>query len=70
VELRKEIVSLREMLGHLEEDEQRRTVRRQLDFKLLKLNMMRKRPLDLDEFPEYRDKVIDRLGGERKIQGD
>ncbi len=63
VGLRKEVVSLREMLGTLEDDEERRTLRRQLDFKLLKLNMMRKRPLDLDEFPEYRDKVIDRLGG-------
>lgn len=63
VELRKEIVSLREMLGTLEDDEQRRTVRRQLDFKLLKLNMMRTRPLNLDDFPEYRDKIIDRLGG-------
>jgi hypothetical protein len=61
VELRKEIVSLRE--GQVEDDEQLRALRRQLDFKLLKLNMMRKRPLDLDEFPEYRDKIIDRLGG-------
>lgn len=61
VELRNEIVSLREMLGQLEDDEERRTLRRQLDFKLLKLNMMRKRPLDLDEFPEYRDRIIDRL---------
>ena len=63
VELRKEIVSLREMLGQLEDDKQRRTLRRQLDFKLLKLNMMRRRPLDLDEFPAYRDRIIDRLGG-------
>jgi hypothetical protein len=69
VGLRKEIVSLREMLGQLEADEERRTLRRQLDFKLLKLNMMRKRPLDLDEFPEYRDKVIDRLGGGTKNSG-
>lgn len=61
VELRKEIVSMREMLGRLVDEEQRRTMRRQLDFKLLKLNMMRKRPLDLDEFPEYRDKIIDRF---------
>jgi hypothetical protein len=58
-----EIVSLREMLGTMEDDEQRRAVRRKLDFKLLKLNMMRKRPLNLDDFPAYRDKIIDRLGG-------
>jgi hypothetical protein len=63
VALRKEIVTLREMLGQLEDDDQRRTLRRQLDYKLLKLNMMRKRPLDLDEFPEYRDRIIGRLGG-------
>ena len=63
VELRKEIVSLREMLGRLEDDEQRRSLRRQLDYKLLKLNMLRKRPLELEDFPVYRDRVIDRLGG-------
>ena len=63
VELRKEIVSLREMLGTLEDDEKRRSVGRELDFKLLKLGMMRKRPVHLDEFPEYRDKIIERLGG-------
>jgi hypothetical protein len=63
VELRKEIVSLREMLGQLEDDEQRRNVRRQLDYKLLKLNMTRQRPLDLEEFQEYRERIIDRLGG-------
>src|SRR5512145_29538 len=63
VELRKEIVSLREMLGRLEGDEQRRSLRRQLDFKLLKLNMLRKRPLDLEELPAYRERIIDRLGG-------
>ena len=63
VELRKEIVTLREMLGTLEDDEERRRVGRQLDFKLLKLGMMRKRAVNLDEFPAYREKIIERLGG-------
>lgn len=63
VELRKEIVSLREILGTLEDEEKRRSVGRELDFKLLKLGMMRKRPVNLDEFPEYREKIIERLGG-------
>ena len=62
VELRKQIVSLREMMVGLDDVEQRRTLRRKLDFMLLKLNMTRKRPFNLDEFPAYRDKIIDRLG--------
>ena len=62
VELRREIVSMRELLGQLEDDEQRRTLRRRLEFTLLKLNMMRGRPLDLDGFPAYRDRVVDRFG--------
>jgi len=61
VELRKEIVSLRELLGSLEDDEKLRAVRRKLDFKLLKLNMMRKRPFNMDDYPAYRDRIIDRL---------
>lgn len=64
VELRKEIVSLRELVNSLEESEERRKRRRELDFKLLKLSMMRKRPMNLDDFPEYRDKVAAKLGGE------
>lgn len=63
VELRKEIVSLRELVNSLEESEERRQKRRELDFKLLKLSMMRNRPLNLDEVPEYRDKVVGKLGG-------
>jgi hypothetical protein len=63
VELRKEIVSLRELLNTIEDDEERRRKRRELDFKLLKLSMTRQRPVDLDGFPEYREKVFEKLGG-------
>ena len=63
VELRKEIATLRELVSSLEDDEARRKKQRELDFKLLKLSMMRKRPMNLDEHPEYREKVIGKLGG-------
>lgn len=63
VELRNEIVSLRELVNAVEDDEERRKKQRELDFKLLKLSMMRKRPMNLDEFPEYREKVVGKLGG-------
>lgn len=62
VELRREIVSLREMLTTLEDDNERRKKQRELDFKLLKLSMMRPRPLNLEELPPpYRDKIVDKL---------
>jgi hypothetical protein len=51
------------MLGQMEDYEQRRSLGRQLDCKLLKLNMTRNRPLDLEELPECRERIIDRLGG-------
>ena len=63
VELRKEIVTLHELVRTLEDDEERRKRRRELEFKLLKLSMMRQRPVNLDEFPVYREKVMERLGG-------
>lgn len=63
VALRNEIVSLRELVNSVEDDEERRKKQRELDFKLLKLSMMRNRPFDLDQFPEYREKVVGKLGG-------
>jgi hypothetical protein len=63
VELRREIVTLRELVNTMEDDEERRKKRRELDYKLLKLSMTRKRPVDLDEFPGYREQVIGKLGG-------
>jgi hypothetical protein len=62
VELRREIMSLRELVSTMEDDDERRQKQRELDFKLLKLSMMRKRPVDLELFPEYRDKVLAKLG--------
>ncbi|HEY5973716.1 MAG TPA: DnaJ family domain-containing protein [Geobacteraceae bacterium] len=63
VELRKEIVTLQNLLATLEEGEERRTRLRELNFKLLKLNSMRRRPVDLEAFPEYREKLYERLAG-------
>ncbi|WP_279342398.1 DnaJ family domain-containing protein [Geotalea sp. SG265] len=63
VTLRNEIVSLRELVNSVEDDEERRKKQRELDFKLLKLSMMRNRPFNLDQFPEYREKVVGKLEG-------
>jgi hypothetical protein len=63
LELRKEIVTLRSLLTAIEEEDEKRRKLRELDGKLLRLNLMRKRPLHLEDFPEYRDRAIEKLTG-------
>lgn len=63
LELRKEIMNLRDLLCTIEDDGERRKRLRELNFKLLKLNTMRTRPFDLEDFPEYRDKIVAKVTG-------
>ena len=42
-------------------EEGRRERRRELDYKLMKFNMMRRRPVNLEVLPEYRDRVEEKL---------
>jgi hypothetical protein len=50
VELRREIISLRQLVDSLDNDEERREKRQELDVKILKLSLMLRRPVDLDDF--------------------
>jgi len=50
VELRREIMSLRQLVDTLDDDEERRKKRQELDVKILKLSLMLRRPVDLDDF--------------------
>jgi hypothetical protein len=61
VDLRKEIVNLRDLFRSTEDDEERRKRLKELQFKLMKLEMMRNRPMNLDAFPEYEEKVVKQL---------
>jgi len=63
VELRKEIVNLRDLVRSTEDDEGRRKRLKELQFRLLKLEMMRNRPVNLEAFPEYEEKVVEMLSG-------
>lgn len=63
LELRKEIITLKSLLSTIEEEGEKRRKLKELDGKLLRLNLMRKRPLQLEDFPEYRDRVIEKLTG-------
>ncbi|MBJ6724422.1 DnaJ family domain-containing protein [Geomesophilobacter sediminis] len=61
VELGNEVASLRRLVLGMEESEERRSRVRELNFKLMKLEMMRKRPLSLDLLPEYQEKLLERF---------
>ena len=61
IELRKEIVTLRGLIRAVEDDGERKTKIRELNHKLLKLSLMSGRTIDLDGFPEYRDRIAGRL---------
>lgn len=61
VELTNDVASLRRMLLDMEEGEARKSKVRELNFKLMKLEITRKRPLSLDLLPEYQEKLLDKL---------
>jgi hypothetical protein len=64
LELHKEIVRLRDLI-HAVDDEAVRTARiKELNVKLLRFNLMKKRPENLEGVPGYREKVIGKLGGD------
>ena len=61
LELRKEVLNLRELLDTIDDDKERLRKIRELNFKLMKLGEMRKRPLNLEQFPEYEEKICGKL---------
>ena len=63
LELRKEIVNMRALIHTLDDDKERLKKIRELNFKLLKLNLMRKTPFNLEDFPEYESHVISKITG-------
>lgn len=64
MELKKEIYSLGELLRVVDDREERAELMRQLDFRLMKFNLMRRTPFHLDDYPQYRDRILGRLAGE------
>jgi hypothetical protein len=63
IELRKEIITLRDLVFSIDDDRERLRKIRELNFKILKLNEMRKRAFTLDTLPEYEEKLGRKLIG-------
>jgi hypothetical protein len=61
LEMRAEILSLRELIDTIDDDKERLKKLRELNYKLMCLNEMRKKPLTLDDFPAYEQKIIQKF---------
>ncbi len=63
LEFRNEVVNMCSLMNTTDDDKERIKKLRELNFKLLKLNLTRKKPLDFEDFPEYEGKLVDKLTG-------
>ncbi len=61
LDLRKEIVTFRELLRGIDDDQERLRKIRELNFKVMKLNELRKRPFHLEALPEYEEKIYGKV---------
>ena len=66
LEIRNEVVNLCTLLNTIDDDKERLKKIRELNFKLMKLNMTRKKPLTFEDFPEYEGKIMDKIAGDKK----
>ena len=65
LELRREIITLRDLLRSIEDDDDKREKIQELNSKLLKFNLITRRTVDLDDFPEYKDRIHKKLAGRK-----
>lgn len=63
LELRKEILTLRELLRTVEDGDERSRAIRELNHRLLRMSIMGRRAMNLDDFPEYRERILERMAG-------
>lgn len=60
LETRKEIFCLRELINTIDDDRERLKKIRELNFKLMKLDMGRKKPLNIEDFRILEEKIYEK----------
>jgi hypothetical protein len=61
LELRNEIINLKSLIDTLDDDTERLKKLRELNFKIIHFNMLRKKPLNISDFPEYENKIFEKI---------
>lgn len=62
LELKKEIRQMEDMLEHIPDEREKYRQIKKINYKIMQLNMMRKKPLLLEETQLYYKKLVDKLG--------
>ena len=62
LELKKEIRQMEDMLEHIADEREKYRQIKRINYKIMQLNMMRKKPLLLEETQLYYKKLVDKLG--------
>jgi DnaJ homologue, subfamily C, member 28, conserved domain len=57
-ELRKDIHTLEDLLKHIEDEGERRALAKSIQWKMIRLDMLKRRPMDLDSVRAYSRKLV------------
>jgi hypothetical protein len=68
LEVRKEIRQMEDLLDQVPDEREKYQMVKKINFMIMKLNMMGRRPLDLEDKEIYYQKVADRLAKSKKRQ--
>jgi len=61
LQLRREIVSLKDLIETIDDDGERLRKIRELNFKIMKLNMLKERTFSTGSLPEYEEKILEKM---------
>ena len=61
LELKNEIINLKDLINTLDDNQERLRKMRELNYKIINFNMMRKRPLNLEAFPQYENRIFGKM---------
>ena len=61
LEKRQDILNLRELLNTIDDNKERLKKLRELNLKIMEFNIMKERPLYLENFPDYEQRIFEKL---------
>lgn len=63
LEKRQEVLNLKDLMNTIDDDKERLKKLRELNFKLMAFNIMKERPLYLETFPDYEQRIFEKFTG-------